>query len=232
MTTTVLAIDTTGARLQLAVLAADAVTCEIDQRERGHAEVLFDRIGTLLERTGIAYADLTRIAVVTGPGSFAGLRIGLSAARGLGLALSVPVIGVPSLDAISLSAPKGADFLVLQDARRGEVYRKAFSAPGQPSDSADVLLPRDNALEDLGPNARFRAVIGSAAADAVEASGAENLELRRAETERGFADIGAVVRFAAGLDPAAYPPVPAYVRPADAKPQTRFRIARTGEMAP
>ena len=74
--------------------------------------------------------DLARIAVTTGPGSFTGLRIGLSAARGIGLARAIPVVGVPSLLAISLSAPAGKPVSVLLDARRGEAYFQSFSAPG------------------------------------------------------------------------------------------------------
>ena len=104
MTLPLLAIDTSGARLQLALARGAEALTEIDERDRGHAEVLFARIDSLLARAGLTYADLGRIAVITGPGSFSGLRIGLSAARGLGLALEVPVIGVPRLLAHSLSA--------------------------------------------------------------------------------------------------------------------------------
>jgi tRNA threonylcarbamoyl adenosine modification protein YeaZ len=132
-----LAIDTVAPRLQLALLRADGtIDTSVDEIAQGHAELIFPRIEALLARNGVTYADLTRIAVTTGPGSFTGLRIGLSAARGLGLARNVPVIGVPSLFAISLSQP--APVAVLLDARRGEAYFQLF-----PDDPEPQLLPMD-----------------------------------------------------------------------------------------
>ncbi len=115
-----LAIDTAAPRLQLALLRADGETdVSLDDIATGHAEILFDRLAALLARNGLGHADIKRIAVTTGPGSFTGLRIGLSAARGLGLARKLPVIGVPSLFALSLEVADGP-VTVLLDARRGE----------------------------------------------------------------------------------------------------------------
>ena len=197
--TTLLAIDTAGPRLQLALRADGAVDVSIDEIAQGHAEVLFPRIDALLARNGLTYADLERVAVTTGPGSFTGLRIGISAARGLGLALGIPVVGIPSLLAISLSAPAGRPAAVLLDARREEAYFQRFSGPGHSADRP-VLLPM--------AEARARAAVDAA----------------RIETP--FPDIARLATFAAHLSPADYPPDPAYVRGADAKPQEKFRIAR------
>lgn len=196
---TLLAIDTAAPRLQLALRRGEAVDTSIDELAHGHAELLFPRIEVLLARNGVAYADLDRVAVTTGPGSFTGLRIGLSAARGLGLALGIPVIGVPSLLAISLSAPPDAPAAVLLDARRDEAYFQRFSAPGHSADRPQLL-----------PMGEARARI---------AAGATVLE-------SPFVDIARLSRFASGADPALYPPEAAYVRDADAKPQEKFRVAR------
>jgi len=134
-----LAIDTVAPRLQLGLLRADgSVDVSIDEIAQGHAELIFPRIDALLARTDVTYADLTRIAVTTGPGSFTGLRIGLSAARGLGLARNIPVIGVPSLFAISLGHP--GSVAVLLDARRGEAYFQLF-----PDDPEPQVLPMEAA---------------------------------------------------------------------------------------
>ena len=203
MNTPLLAIDTSGARLQLGLAFDGAVLTEIEAREKGHAEILFGRVAALMARAGIAYADLKRIAVITGPGSFSGLRIGLSAARGLGLALGIPVIGVPRLLALSLSAESDGPVGVLVDARRGEAYCEMFEAPGVPG-SGPRLLKDDEA----------RAALESCAE----------------VTEELFVDIGRTAQFATGLDPETYPPVPAYIRDADAKPQDGARIQRTGEV--
>lgn len=193
------AIDTAAPRLQLGLLRADGSgDVLVEDIAKGHAEILFDRIGVLLARNNLGYEHLQRIAATTGPGSFTGLRIGLSAARGLGLARSLPVVGVPSLLAISLSG-QGGPLAVLLDARRGEAYVQAFSAPGMPSGPAQ-LLPLE-------------------AARAAVPQGAELIE-------SPFADPLPLARFAAQADAAAYPPHASYIRDADAKPQDAARIAR------
>ena len=147
-----LAIDTVAPRLQLALLRADgSVDVSIDDIAQGHAELIFPRIDALLARNQAGYADLTRIAVTTGPGSFTGLRIGLSAARGLGLARNIPVVGVPSLMALSLAAQCDAA-AVLLDARRGEAYFQTFSGPAIPV-SGPQILPMDEARRRIPPGA-------------------------------------------------------------------------------
>lgn len=196
--TITLAIDTAAPRLQLALLLTDGrVDSAIDDIATGHAELIFARIAELLAANGLGYADLDRVAVTTGPGSFTGLRIGLSAARGIGLARGIPVIGVPSLLALSLGQ-KGA-VTVLLDARRGEAYFQTFTAPGRP-DSAAAILPMETARAAIVP--------GSALIEAP------------------FVDIELVARYGAHADPVSHVPEAAYVRDADAKPQTAARIAR------
>lgn len=166
-----LAIDTAAPRLQLALLNGDRIETLVEDMPQGHAERIFHAIGELLRRAGIGYPDLQRIAVTTGPGSFTGLRIGLSAARGLALALGIPVIGVPSLTAIALPA-QGVAAVVL-DARRGESYAQLFglgpSAPQVlPTADAEALVPPDvPVLRSPFPNI---ALLARFAADADPAS--------------------------------------------------------------
>jgi len=194
-----LAIDTAAPRLQLGLLRADAlVDVEVVDIAKGHAEILFDRLNALLARNGLGHGDIGRIAVTTGPGSFTGLRIGLSAARGLGVARNIPVLGIPSLLALSLSA-KAGPVAVLLDARRGEAYFELFDAPGLGHDGSR-LLPMEQARAAVPDNA---VLITSP-----------------------FVDIAALARFAATADPAAFPPHASYVRDADAKPQDAARIPR------
>lgn len=193
-----LAIDTAGPWLQLALLRGEHLDTLVEVMPAGQAERLFPAIAELLSRSSAAYADLMRVAVTTGPGSFTGVRIGLSAARGLGLALGIPAIGVPTLHAISLSANCDA-VAVLLDARRGEAWLQLFSGPAIPAGEA-ALLPADEARRRVPPGA-------TPITDPIP-------------------DIARVAAFAATADPARFPPDAAYIRDADAKPQEKFRIAR------
>jgi tRNA threonylcarbamoyl adenosine modification protein YeaZ len=196
-----LAIDTAAPRLQLGLLLADGRTdASVDEIATGHAELIFERIAALLARNGLGYADLERIVTTTGPGSFTGLRIGLSAARGVGLARGIPVVGVSSLLALSLSVEGPAT--VLLDARRGEAYFQAFAGPGQPVTEAE-LLPMAIAQAAIMPGT---ALISSP-----------------------FIDIAFLARFGATLEPSTNPPEPNYIRDADAKPQTAARIERRNQ---
>ena len=232
-----LAIDTAAPRLQLALLMDQHVDTLVEDMPQGQAERIFPAIDELLQRNGVTYAELGRIAVTTGPGSFTGLRIGLSAARGLGLALDISVVGIDTLTALSLIIPDGMEAVVLIDARRGEMYRHEFLGPAGalhdmpdraeavPGAFANIGQPKKG-LERLNPFLRFTHVLGSGAEQAAEATGADNLELERPQQDRGFIDIGLMARFAAKLDPKKWPPDPNYIRGADAKPQEKFRVAR------
>src|SRR5439155_20724451 len=72
---------------------------ESQAMKRGHAEALMPLIARVMKESGVAFAALDRIAATTGPGSFTGLRVGLSAARGIALAAGKPVVGVTTLSA-------------------------------------------------------------------------------------------------------------------------------------
>ncbi len=193
-----LAIDTAAPRLQLGLLLADGrVDVSVDEIATGHAELIFARIADLLARNGLGYGGLERVVTTTGPGSFTGLRIGLSAARGIGLARQIPVIGVSSLVALSLGATGAST--VLLDARRDEAYFQVFAGPARPSVAAD-LLPMAIAQAAIVPGTTL--------------------------ITSPFVDIAALARHGAELDPEANPPEPNYIRDADAKPQTAARIER------
>ena len=122
-----LAIDTSTSAIGVAVLARGAdpvVGVEVDAR--AHTEKLAPLVRDTLAAAGATPADLTDLAVGTGPGPFTGLRVGLVTALTLGHALRIPVHGVCSLDALAeqaLSEHGDLDeVLVATDARRKEVY--------------------------------------------------------------------------------------------------------------
>jgi len=110
-----LAFDTATSVSTVALLRHETV---LGERTSTAAAVLADA-DELLREHGLRQEDVARLVVGTGPGSFTGIRIGLAAARGLAFALSVPVAGVPTLEALAAGAP-GA--LPVIDAKRREVF--------------------------------------------------------------------------------------------------------------
>jgi len=125
---------------------------------RGHGELLAPAIASVLRSAGAAAADLTRIAVGTGPGPYTGLRVGLVTARVLGSALGIGVDGACTLDVIARAAVAcagGRDFVVATDARRHEVYWARYSPDGQrrsdPQVSAPSQVPPDCPMAGEGP---------------------------------------------------------------------------------
>jgi tRNA threonylcarbamoyladenosine biosynthesis protein TsaB len=90
-----LAIDTSTADLNLAVsFGGDRLVKSSEQMEQSHGRFIIKKIGELLQSAGLSQRDLEAIVVSRGPGSFTGLRIGMAAAKGMAVALEIPVVGV------------------------------------------------------------------------------------------------------------------------------------------
>src|SRR3569832_1939804 len=91
----ILAFDTSIAACSVALIRDAAILAATREvMDRGQAEALMPMIERVMESARASYRDLDRIAVTTGPGSFTGVRVGLAAARGLGLASEKPIVGV------------------------------------------------------------------------------------------------------------------------------------------
>jgi len=119
---TVLAIDTASPAFALAVAVDGALTASLQHdSEQEHSQQLLPRIDELL---GERRRDLSGVVVVRGPGSYAGLRVGIATAEGLALALNIPVVGVGTLDAVAAVA--GGDILAIHPAGRGEFAAQRF----------------------------------------------------------------------------------------------------------
>ncbi len=126
-----LAIDTSTSMVGAAVLRGDAepVTARAEG-PRAQTELLAPLVERALAEAGVTAADLTDVAVGTGPGPFTGLRVGMVTAVTMGYALGVPVHGVCSLDVLAeqAAARTGGELLVATDARRREVYWARYLA--------------------------------------------------------------------------------------------------------
>src|SRR4051795_8580586 len=93
--------------------------------ERGHAEALLPLIDRIVSSVERGFSSLDRVAVTVGPGSYTGLRVGISAARAIGLAAGIPVVGVTTLSALLapvVAAERRKLAAVAIDARHGHVY--------------------------------------------------------------------------------------------------------------
>src|SRR5665213_2857658 len=133
-----LALDTCLDACSVAVWADGRVLAgSSEPMRRGHQERLAVMAQATMAQAGTAFSALDRIGVTLGPGSFTGLRVGLAFAKGLGLALGRPVVGVGVLEAQAQGA--GAGFVAAAvDARRGQVYLQAFDG-GRALMAPDVL---------------------------------------------------------------------------------------------
>lgn len=211
-----LALDTTMAACSVAVIDTDRelpLARNFVVMERGHAEALAPMVQQAMAEAGLAFRNLDRIAVTVGPGTFTGVRIGLAMARGLGLALGIPVIGIDTLTAIAANAlPAAGTILVAADARKDEAYHALVDGTGQ-TIRPPAVGPLDAAAGGVTDGTL---VIGTAAEAVIAASGREGLVRSPAGD---LPEAAAFVRLAAGLpDPAAMP-LPLYLRAPDAKPQ-------------
>ena len=190
----ILGLDTTGPYCSVSIVDTASIRAHISvPMMRGHAEALAPMVKEVLRISNLTPNDIDKIAVCTGPGSFTGLRVALSFAKGFALPRKLPVIGLPSLAIwAAQSDPEGKRRIVsLSDVRRGELcWAAIFNGQliqGPITQGADMAraqitqLNADNIIED------------------------------------GFTDTRVLAWLAADLSPEDYPAVPLYSRAPDAK---------------
>jgi tRNA threonylcarbamoyladenosine biosynthesis protein TsaB len=224
----VLAIDTALEACAAAVLdteSASVVACESLAMTRGHAEALMPLVKRVMDHSGLSFADLDRIAVTTGPGSFTGLRVGIAAARGLGLASGKPMVGLTTLAAFAapfIAADDSSPVVVAIDARHDHVYLQVFGPRGR-----TIVAPRVAPLREALRAAATGAprLVGTAAELLAAAWPAEERAPSAVE-QRGAPDIDWVARLGAAADETATPPKPLYLRAPDAQPPDASQLAR------
>lgn len=225
-----LAIDTAGPACAVALVRAAAGGAKILARTterigRGHAERLMPMIEAALGEAGVIFADLDRIAVTTGPGSFTGVRIGVAAARGLALALDIPAVGVGSLEALSLPVSRLRDngtLVALLDARRSEVYALAKDLASGMTIIEPVSIRADDLAQRLVHAPRPLILAGAGAPILAAALRTGDAEIVGAGEFPDIDDVAAL-----GLEAeAGSSPVPLYLRGADAKAQADKALAR------
>lgn len=163
----ILAIDTATLVSSVALATADTLLAEITlQTKKTHSELLMPHIAKLLDMALVAKSDLKGVAVSIGPGSFTGLRIGLSTAKTLAYALQIPVVGVPTLAAMAYGCPvPGVILAPMLDAQKGNVYQALFEwHQGELKEIQPAIVTEITAaLESLSQQERPVIVMGESA---------------------------------------------------------------------
>lgn len=152
----VLAVDTTTPWGSVALVDGDSVAGEIRLRsERGHSERLLPGIAFLLEGLGLPPGEIEAYAVAIGPGSFTGLRVGISTVQGLALASGRPCLGVCALDVLAERIRGAAPCLVAMiDASHAEVFAAVYDAEARLKGERAALAPAA-LLETIPDEAAF-----------------------------------------------------------------------------
>jgi tRNA threonylcarbamoyladenosine biosynthesis protein TsaB len=207
----VLAIDTALAACSAAVLDTSnggIVASESLLMARGHAEALMPLVERVVKKSGVAFAEFERVVVTTGPGSFTGLRVGITTLS----AYAAPY----------LAADDQIPVVVAIDARHDHVYLQVFGAGGRTL-VAPRLAPRADAIR-AASEAPAR-IVGTAA-KAVAAGLAGTAPAPVIVDAREAPDIGWVARIGAAVAEAQAPPKPQYLRAPDAQPQYAASLPR------
>ena len=205
----ILALDACLGACSVAVMDGERVLAvRSEPMWRGHQERLASMVAQTMAEAGCAFAALSRIGVTVGPGSFTGLRVGIAFAKGLALALDIPVVGVGSLAA--LAQGRLGLILAAADARRGQVYWQAFDGGAALTEPAVSPIEDAAAFFHLPPEGEGKEilVIGPGAALF------EGLFPRATIVAIDAADPVSIARLAQVSDD---PPAPLYLRAPDAK---------------
>jgi len=204
----ILGFDTSGPWCGVALLRGDTlVAARHEEMRKGQAERLFPMIEEVLGAGGADLAALDAVGVGIGPGNFTGIRIAVSAARGLALSLGVAPVGVSLLEAMAFGAPKGAPVLAALSAPRDHVYIEGF---GTRRDIPRAFLPLAEVPEDFAEDGLT--VVGTAADEVAKHLGAA----QRAAAHNPAEAIALIA--AQRWQGEVPPPAPLYFRPADAAP--------------
>lgn len=223
----ILAFDTSGPHCAAALVFGDRVVAtRFEDMKRGQADRLMSMLEEVLAEDGAVWEELDAIGVGIGPGNFTGIRISVSAARGLALALKIPAIGVSAFEILrgppSRKSSEGQ--IVTLNGPRHSVYLQDFSdgdpkgapytlGPDQPQWTDLDLLAPPHGTELLGPFAEDLMLHFGQGAPDLYPFDTTDIDWQRAP--QVIARIAAET-LASGADIA--PPAPLYIRPADAAP--------------
>jgi tRNA threonylcarbamoyladenosine biosynthesis protein TsaB len=155
----ILAVDTATTSCSVAIVDKTSLLSEFTlAKEETHSKHLMDMIKAALKMSGLNFSDLDGFAVTRGPGSFTGLRIGISTIKGLAVASDKPVVGVSSLEALAFQVSYSYDLICpILDARKREVYfsRYRFLNGDLKKQTIERVAPPDQSVDDLNESCVF-----------------------------------------------------------------------------
>jgi tRNA threonylcarbamoyladenosine biosynthesis protein TsaB len=221
-----LAIDTAASPCAACVFdaaAGEVVGREVRDIGKGHAEHLMAVVEAAMRQASTGFAELGAVAVSVGPGSFTGVRVGVSAARGFALALKVPAIGVTTLEAIAAEARAAFGLrpvLSALDAGRGEIHAAVYDEFSRLCHGPAVI-----GIEEAIRLAETSVAVVAGSAAPLVAAARPGVEVG---PSGATADIGTYARLAAAKGAGGERPRPVYLREADARPQAGFVLPRQG----
>jgi tRNA threonylcarbamoyladenosine biosynthesis protein TsaB len=193
----------------------------LERMVRGQSEALIPMVDTVMAGAGVGYGVLTRVVTTIGPGGFTGLRIGLSTALALGMALDIPVSGVLVTEAIATAILKqnnrlDCNLVVVIETKRDDFYVHEFNSEGRPVTDCSIM-----SFSDLSANYSGRDVAWCG-------DGMARFEARIPEWPQGWSVVSRedvpdpAVMAALAMDPACcHPPAPLYLRGADVTVSTK-----------
>jgi tRNA threonylcarbamoyladenosine biosynthesis protein TsaB len=158
----ILALDTATAILSAALVSGERRWYREADAGLGHSELLMEMADSLLKGAGFTGVDLEAVACMRGPGSFTGLRIGFSAAKGIALALDIPLIACPTLDCMAYPwSPWPGLVLPVIDAKKGRFFsalyrggtRVTAEMDAEPGAIGECMLVYDDPVMLTGPEA-------------------------------------------------------------------------------
>jgi tRNA threonylcarbamoyladenosine biosynthesis protein TsaB len=213
----VLAIETTGRVLSVALSTDSGVVCRRSDGELRHLTDLMPTVRELLGAGGAELSSLDCIAVSAGPGSFTGIRIGISAARAMAQVAGLNVVKAPTLETFVYGYEPGEIVCPMLDARRGQVYCGAYR-----------LSPDGGEIEALvSGGVRTEDEFDAALAGALSASAANAEAIRRVRDEDEPQSAAKALKWAKAFgEPVGYAKLePIYMRKAEAQRKLEERLA-------
>ena len=169
LTKPVLAFDSVLGGCVAAVLLPDGRSFARElMTDREQAAKLMPMVQDVMKEAGVEFSDLGLIVTSTGPGSFTGLRISLSAARAMGLALDIPVQGISTLEAMFASCDTDGEALVVLESKRTDFYVQAFDGQGKAAGEPACLLSGDIKAKTICGDAADRLKEEGVLADFIE----------------------------------------------------------------